>query len=238
MPSALQLYGDELRRAERGPRVRHLARLRDGTTFPMPIERWLAPADATDERVLEGLRGPVLDVGCGPGRHLHELASRGVFALGIDLSPVAVELAVGRGSRAIVGDIFDDVPGIGGWRTALLLDGNIGIGGCPVRLLGRLGTLLSNGGEVLVEVEAPDGRTCSTVARIENGEQVSAWFPWARVAAPELPRIARAAGFTAGPEFSLAGRWFARLRWTEHGSDGRGGERREHRELRVPARVP
>ncbi len=248
MPSALQLYGDELRRGERGPRVRHLARLRDGTTFPLRFERWLAPADATDERLLEGVRGPVLDVGCGPGRHLHALAARGVFALGIDLSPVAVELAVGRGGRAIVGDIFDEAPGLGRWRTALLLDGNIGIGGSPVRLLGRLAALLSSGGEVLVEVEAPDGPTCSTVARIENGEQVSAWFPWARVAAPALPRIACAAGFAAGPEFALAGRWFARLRRADRAPDDsrhadRDGSRHADRarvrgEHRGPARVP
>ncbi len=35
----------------------------------------------------------VLDVGCGPGRHVHELARRGIMAHGIDLSPAFVELA-------------------------------------------------------------------------------------------------------------------------------------------------
>ncbi len=84
------------------------ARLRDGTVLPLDLERYLGPADESDERVLDGLTGPVLDVGCGPGRHLHALAARGVFALGVDLSPVAVELAVGGGGRAMVGDIFGD----------------------------------------------------------------------------------------------------------------------------------
>src|SRR6478735_11651360 len=36
----------------------------------------------------------VLDVGCGPGRHSHELARRGVVAHGIDLSRRFVELAI------------------------------------------------------------------------------------------------------------------------------------------------
>ena len=35
----------------------------------------------------------VLDVGCGPGRHAHELARRGVLAHGVDISAAFVELA-------------------------------------------------------------------------------------------------------------------------------------------------
>ncbi|MDO8389965.1 MAG: class I SAM-dependent methyltransferase [Actinomycetota bacterium] len=35
----------------------------------------------------------VLDVGCGPGRHAHELARRGILAHGIDISPRFVEIA-------------------------------------------------------------------------------------------------------------------------------------------------
>ena len=36
----------------------------------------------------------VLDVGCGPGRHAHELASRGITVHGIDISERFVEIAV------------------------------------------------------------------------------------------------------------------------------------------------
>lgn len=35
----------------------------------------------------------VLDVGCGPGRHAHELARRGIVVHGIDISEMFVELA-------------------------------------------------------------------------------------------------------------------------------------------------
>ena len=35
----------------------------------------------------------VLDVGCGPGRHAHELARRGIACHGIDISARFVELA-------------------------------------------------------------------------------------------------------------------------------------------------
>jgi SAM-dependent methyltransferase len=211
--SALRMYGDGLRQPDETRLPRHV-RLRDGTSVPIPLERYLGPADATDEHVLDGVEGPVLDVGCGPGRHLRALAARGVFALGVDLSPVAVELAVGGGANAIVGDIFDEVPGGGGWRSALLLDGNIGIGGAPVRLLARIGGLLHPEGEVLVELEPPGTPTCATEARIEHGTVGSAWFPWARVAAPEIAPVAGGAGFGLVALWSLHERWFGRLRLT------------------------
>jgi SAM-dependent methyltransferase len=43
-------------------------------------------------RLTAGMR--VLDVGCGPGRHTHELARRGIVAHGVDISARFVELAV------------------------------------------------------------------------------------------------------------------------------------------------
>ena len=45
----------------------------------------------------------VLDVGCGPGRHAHELARRGIVVHGIDISQRFVELA--DGGRAAGGDV-------------------------------------------------------------------------------------------------------------------------------------
>ncbi len=61
MISALSMYGDGLRGGARSTVRRH-ARLIDGTAIPLPLERYLGPADATDERLLDGLCGPVLVV--------------------------------------------------------------------------------------------------------------------------------------------------------------------------------
>jgi SAM-dependent methyltransferase len=204
----LRLYADCLRRPSEGA---HRARFSDGTVMALPLDRYLGPADATDERLLVDVPGPVLDVGCGPGRHLHALAARGVFALGVDLSPVAVDLARGGGARAIVASIFDELPGNGTWRSALLLDGNIGIGGAPARLLARIGTLLSDEGEVLVELDPPDTATAAGRARIETPRRVSSWFPWARVSAAGIGPVAREGGFEVAASWSLGERWFARL---------------------------
>jgi SAM-dependent methyltransferase len=49
----------------------------------------------------------VLDVGCGPGRHAHALAQRGIEVVGVDISPRFVELAqegAPAGASFVVGD--------------------------------------------------------------------------------------------------------------------------------------
>ena len=206
MTHPLQVYATGLRRPGDA-----FVRLRDGRALPLPLDRYLGPADQTDEQLLTGIRGPVLDVGCGPGRHLQSLAACGVFALGVDLSPVAVQLATGRGARAVVASVFDELPGGGSWRTALLLDGNVGIGGAPARLLARIAALLRDDGELLVELDAPDKPTQSTLVRVETGEAVSSWFRWARVSARDVDRVAEAGGLEARQCWSLDDRWFARL---------------------------
>jgi SAM-dependent methyltransferase len=206
--SPLQVYGDGLTRLERPVTIR----LSDGVELPLPLGRYLGPADATDEWLISHVRGPVLDVGCGPGRHLHALAHRGVFGLGVDLSTVAVELARDRGAAAIVGSIFDDVPGTGTWRTALLLDGNIGIGGAPERLLARLNGLLAPHGEVLVELDPPHALTATLTATLRARDAESLPFSWARVASRDIDSLADAARLDVVDRATRGGRWFARLR--------------------------
>jgi SAM-dependent methyltransferase len=212
MTSALRVYDRGLLwGAEAGAGGAIMVRTSDGATAQLALDRYLAAADPTDESLLEDVSGPVLDLGCGPGRHLHALARRGVFGLGVDLSSVAVSLARGGGAQAIVASVFDELPGAGSWRTALLLDGNIGIGGDPVRLLRRVGALLRSGGDVLAELEPPGARTGLIRARLESVGEASSWFPWARVAAPEVGAVSGAAGFAVDDVWSVGGRWFARL---------------------------
>ena len=179
MSAPLVVYAEALRGHAGGFGGETVIRFRDGTTRPASLDRWVNGADAVDERVLAHLPGPVLDVGCGPGRHLHALARRGVFGLGVDICDAAVHLARGGGANAIVGSIFGTVPRAGQWRSALLLDGNIGIGGRPARLLSRVTELLAPAGTVLLEVAGPQSSTVETVARLETESSVSDWFPWA-----------------------------------------------------------
>jgi hypothetical protein len=107
--------------------------------------------------------------------------------------------------------VWADVPGAGTWRTALLLDGNIGIGGAPAGLLRRAGELLRPDGRVVVEVDPPGARTHRTRIRIEAADQVSEWFAWARVGTDGIDALAGRAGFTTRDVFVAAARTFVTL---------------------------
>ena len=195
-----------------GPAPGARIRLSDGRLEPFPIERWLAPADAVDTEILRSVDGPVLDLGCGPGRHLAALRKLGKEGLGVDLSEIAVALARGRGALVINGSLWEDVPGAGTWRTILLLDGNIGIAGAPVALLERAGELLTPDGSIVVETDPPGAPTHRVKVRIEAPGLVSEWFRWARVGADDAAAIAGRAGFVVADRRELSGRTFVTLR--------------------------
>lgn len=143
-------YADALC-AERGPLF---LRRTDGWLLPLEVERWCARADAVDLQLLAYCEGSVLDVGCGPGRLVAELAARGRPALGIDVSEAAVARTVRLGGQALHRSVFEPLPGEGRWGTALLVDGNIGIGGDPAALLHRTAQLLAPGGLLIAETVA------------------------------------------------------------------------------------
>jgi len=183
-----------------------------GIGAAFPAHRWVGPLTVADEAVLAHAVGPVLDVGCGPGRHVVALAGRGVLTLGIDITPAAIALARHAGAPVLERSIFDRVPGAGRWATALLLDGNLGIGGDPALLLTRVAALLRPGGSVLVELEAPGARRGPQLVRLTIDDDAGPWFRWTAVAMDDIEIVADASGFTVGDTWSVGGRWFARCR--------------------------
>lgn len=203
---ATDLYGRALTGHE--PRLR--VRAEDGGSGPVPLDLWLGPLTAADATVLDRVAAPVLDVGCGPGRHVLALARRGVLAVGVDVSPDAVHLARRRGATVIERCVFDRIPGAGTWGSVLLLDGNIGIGGDPEALLVRLSSLLRPGGVVLAELAAPGTPSSSGRFRLEGASGTSEWFRWARLAGDGFDDLARRAGLVPGEHWSAEGRWFTR----------------------------
>ena len=193
----------------------------DGRALPLDVERWQGPARGADDTLLGRVSGAALDVGCGPGRLVAALTSRGVSALGIDIAPAAVGLTRRAGGRALQLSVFDDVPQAGSWDAVVLADGNIGIGGDPRRLLCRVAELLAPQGRVLVELDAPHSGGGAELVRLEDSHgNVGAWFPWAHVAADTIAELAASAGLRVVEEWAApdqptpVSRWFAALALT------------------------
>jgi SAM-dependent methyltransferase len=178
---------------------------------PLAVMRWTTAADDSDRALLDACVGPTLDVGCGPGRMTSGLAERGTVALGIDVVAEAVAQTRARGATALRRDVFADVPGHGRWRTVLLADGNIGIGGDPLRLLRRACELLAPGGRVVVDLAAPGRRDVVRRCRLSSDGRVSHTFLWAVAGVDAIADLAAAAGLSLVHTSEHDGRWFAVL---------------------------
>ncbi|ONI84462.1 SAM-dependent methyltransferase [Actinosynnema sp. ALI-1.44] len=154
----------------------------------MPFDRAMLAAFA------EGVRGTVVDIGCGPGRITTRLADLGLDVFGIDLSPAMVEVARREYPRLR----FD----VGSMTALDLPDGSVGgvvawysIIHLPQDELPGVFTeffrVLEPGGQLLLAFKSGDERRHLTRA---YGHDVSIdvyWMPVDRVA-----ELAGRAGFT------------------------------------------
>ena len=212
MTSALAYYGAALRRAAIGDAAD--LRLIDPTGLRPPIQlapaSWCALRDG-DAELLARCHGSTLDVGCGPGRLAAALAGRWVPTLGIDISPEAVRQTRGRGAEAELACILTSDLAPRRWRHILLIDGNIGIGGDPHRLLARCGALLEPGGDILVEFAPPGTGSWTGSVNLGYRGSVSSPFAWAVVGADDLASLAEATAMSVLDAWTDADRWFARL---------------------------
>ena len=184
-------------------------RAENGTVLHAPADRWFRDAEPAETRALAEVRGPALDIGCGPGRHVFALAERGIPALGIDITTNAVHHARARGVPVLERCVFGPIPGVGRWRSALLLDGNLGIGGNPVQLLQRVRELLAPNGRLLVEVEPPGLGVLPGRVRFEIAGAAGPWFEWTSVDTDGLNDVCGAADLRVHDRWSDNGRWFA-----------------------------
>ncbi len=161
----------------------------------LPMADWTREADSLDQSLIAQCVGSTLDIGCGPGRLSAALAENGHVVLGIDVVHEAVGQTRLRGVAALRRDVFDRLPGEGRWRSALLADGNVGIGGDPEALLKRVRQLLDPTGRVVVEVASPGIPFTTHWAALECAGTRSRPFRWSVVGVDDVGDIAAAVGF-------------------------------------------
>ncbi len=190
----------------------------EASVLPIERHRWNGQPDAVDRLVAERCEPPVIDLGCGPGRMVRLLENLGRPVLGVDVSAVAVARASASGSGALRRDIGGRLPAEGRWGTALLLDGNLGIGGDVVALLRRCRDLVGSGGLVICEVHPdPDRDLTAEVAfgnYVANPGAALGTAPWSSVGSRVLASHASRSGLIIAEEWSAGGRAFVSLRST------------------------
>lgn len=178
----------------------------------MDVRRWNAEADAADLSLLRSATGPLLDIGCGPGRMLRAAEDLGLMALGVDVSPTAVEIAREAGLNVVRRSVFDPIPGEGHWHTVLLVDGNIGIGGDVAAMLRRCAEVMSPLGEIIVELSVDPERDATFTGRIVDmagGQSES--FPWAEIGLQPIRRLAEEEDLAVTQSWSMNGRAFCSI---------------------------
>ena len=182
------------------------------TRTTMDVSRWNAEADDTDLSLLRAATGPLLDIGCGPGRMVRAARDVGLEVLGIDVSATAIEIAREAGLEVMHGSVFDPIPREGEWQTALLVDGNVGIGGDVSAMLERCTRILTPTGDLVVELHTDpsrDIRFTATLLDARGGESES--FPWAEIGLDAIVALGARHGLELRQSWVSGERAFCRL---------------------------
>lgn len=109
---------------------------------------------------MDYVRGRTLDVGCGAGRISLHLQQNGVNIVGIDHSPLAIQICRERGldDARVCPVTRISAPRLGMFDTILMTGNNFGLFGNPNharRLLRRLYSMTTNRGRIIAETTDP-----------------------------------------------------------------------------------
>ncbi|PIQ77988.1 hypothetical protein COV82_02155 [Candidatus Peregrinibacteria bacterium CG11_big_fil_rev_8_21_14_0_20_46_8] len=187
----------------------------------------------TEKTIAHHVKGKILDVGCGAGRHILHYQNRGYDITGIDNSPLAIKVCKERGcKKAKVMDAFHPKFPQYSFDTILLFGHNIGIGGSLAgakRLLSSLRKLIKEDGLLLLtslEVtktkkkvhqkyhqknRAAKHYVGEIKIRIEYKDEIDDWFDWIHVEPKIMKKLAQETGWkiielheTSSGEYSAA----------------------------------
>lgn len=131
------------------------------------LESYFFEYDQWPEHVKKAVtyvRGTVLDIGCGVGRHSLYLQGQGFEVTGVDVSPLALEVCRLRGlKKAELLSITEITPKLGAFDTILMLGFNFGLFGNFKRarwLLRRFKKSTTEKGRIIAETYNPYHTKC------------------------------------------------------------------------------
>ena len=163
------------------------------------------------KKAMRYARGRILDIGCGAGRHSLYLQGKGLEVLGIDISPLAIEVCQQRGLRNTrLLSITQISSRLGVFDTILMLGNNFGLFSnldMARRLLGKLDRVTSKKGRIIAQSTDPyktdipehlayhefnrkRGRMSGQVRiRVRYRKYASPWFDYLLVSKEEMEAI-------------------------------------------------
>jgi len=163
------------------------------------------------QETMKYVLGRVLDVGCGAGRHSLYLQQQGYDVLGIDNSPLAVEVCKKRGLKNVkLLPISKLSPKLGKFDTVLMLGNNFGLVGNIKNakiIFDRLSRITNPGARILAESLDPyqtteqihldyhefnkqRGRLPGQLRiRVRYEKYISPWFDYLLVSKAEMNKI-------------------------------------------------
>jgi SAM-dependent methyltransferase len=161
-----------------------------------------------DRQAMAYAQGRVLDIGCGAGRHALYLQDKGFDVLGIDNSPLAIEVCRRRGlAKAQVLPLTRVSRALGTFDTILMMGNNFGLVANPRRarwLLRRFAAMTGDGARIIAQTvdvyqtESPEhlayhewnrsrGRLLGQVRiRVRYKKYATAWIDLLMVSEEEL----------------------------------------------------
>jgi len=186
----------------------------NGATFYFaPYKEW----PASERQAIQLARGRVLDVGCGAGRCALYLQEQGHEVVGIDISPLAVEVCKQRGVRqAFPLSVTEVSRKLGLFDTIVMFGNNLGLLGSERRgrwLLRRFHALTSPDARILGETRDPyatadpdhlayhalnraRGRMGGQVRlRVRYRRYATPWFDYLFLAREELDQLIQGTGW-------------------------------------------
>ncbi|MCZ2808970.1 MAG: class I SAM-dependent methyltransferase [Candidatus Bathyarchaeota archaeon] len=170
-----------------------------------------------EQKAMRLVKGRLLDVGCGAGRHSLYLQKKGFDVLGIDVSPLAIEVCKLRGlKKAKVLSIEDADFKPNSFDTILMMGNNFGLLGSfnkARRLLNKFHRMTSDNALIIADTRDPyktddpnhlkyhklnkkKGRMAGQVrirTRFQN--YVSEWFDYLMVSKEEMNAILNGTGW-------------------------------------------